>query len=233
MLKLSNIRYLLTALILFTFVQGINLVSAEESFNKIVEDSPYPEFIYIDKKLLPKILKNYGVDIPPFLFFFVDGIYINIENPEEKAVRTPIWFLVKIVKFLNLLDENINPEEGFIFINSKYVGKPEYYINMEVSPGDIVIYSKEFVKSIKFEGEDTAYVSIVVKKEGLTDTMRDEYIIRKMIENIDNIKGVKVRESNVQVEGELVFIDMIMDANISDIDKLTSIINVLGDVNKK
>jgi len=223
MLKLSNIKYLLPALIILTSVQGINLVCAEESFSKIVEDSPYPEFIYIDKEILPKILKNYGVDIPSFLLFFVDGVYINLENPEEKAVKTPIWFLVKIAKSLNLLDENINAEGGFIFIDSKYVGKPEYYMNMEIPPGDIIIYSKDYVEIIKFEKEDTTHVSIVVKKESLTDTMRNEYIIRKMIENIDNINGIKVRESNVRVEGELIFIDMIMDANISDIDKLTNI----------
>lgn len=225
----SRTKCLLSILILFIFVQSINLVNAEESFNSIVENSPYPEFIYIDKNILPEVVKTSGVHVPSFLFFFVDGVYINLENPEEKAIKTPMWYLLKIVKSLNLLDEleYINPENGFVFINSRYVGKPVYYTSMEVPPGDILVYSKDLVKSIRFEGENTAYVNIVIKKEELPDTLRDEHMLKRMIENkIENIKDVKVREFNVQIQGDLILINMEMEANILDIDKLTSIGNI-------
>ncbi|MBW9221398.1 hypothetical protein KKP91_04300 [Methanothermococcus sp. SCGC AD-155-M21] len=231
--NISKYKLLSVFLVLSIFVMGINLINAEEPSNTIVVDnSPYPEFIYIDNEILPEVSKIYiNEDIPSFLFYFIEGIYLDGQDSGGVAIKTPLWYIVKLVKILNLFSEeleNIHPENGFLFINSKYKGAPEEddkgkkYIIQDYD--DLIVYLNDTILCAKFHSNNTAYFNMAISKDKISyEEDEDERTIVELINGLKSINGIKVKKSNAKIEGDIVVIDMVLDANASDIVKLTNL----------
>ncbi|HIP17519.1 MAG TPA: hypothetical protein EYG76_04395 [Methanothermococcus okinawensis] len=210
---------------------SIGPVSAESSFSKVIEDSPYPEFIYIDNRILPEISKEYiNENIPSFLYFFIDGIYID-GHLGGVAIKTPLWQIVGLAKSLNLFSkelENIHPENGFLFINSKYKGAPQgedsrrKYIIQDYD--DLIVYLNGTILCAKFENNNITYLNMITSKDEIPyEGNIDEKTIVELINGLKSIDGIKVKKSNAKIEGDIIVINMVLEASISDIKKLTNI----------
>ena len=217
-------------LMVLIFILTMNLINSSKE-PAVLDNSPYPEFIYIDNKILPKFSKIYiDEDIPPFLFYPVDGIYLDGEDPGGIAVKTPLWCVVKLFKVLNLFPEeleSIHPENGFLFINSKYKGAPERdyrekYIIEDYH--DLVVYLNDSVLCAKFDRNNRAYFVIAVSKDRIPYREdEDEKTILELINGLKSINGIKVNRSRAKIEGGMVVIDLVLDADVSDVEKLMNL----------
>ena len=213
-------------LIVFIFILTINLINSKEP--PVVDNSPYPEFIYIDNKILPEVSKIYiDENIPSFLFYPIDGIYIDGEDSGGMAVKTPLWYVVKLFKVLNLFSEeleSIHPENGFLFINSEYKGTPKKdhrgkYIVKDYD--DLIVYLNDSTLCAKFDGNNRAYFIIAVSKDRIPyKENEDEESVVDLINGLKSINGIKVNRSKAKIEGDMVVIDMVLEAGVSDIEKL-------------
>jgi len=227
MAKYRIILFLL--LILSVFVVGMYLINSGES-STVIDDSPYPEFVYIDGEILPEISKIFAnVDIPPFLFYFIEGVYIDGEEPEGVAIKTPLWQVAKIIKMLNIFNEeleNIHPENGFLFINSEYKGAPEkdYRCNYITQDSDIIAYLNDSVFCANFERDDITYLNISISKDRIPyRDIGEEKMIVKILKGLKSINGIKVIRSNAWMEGDMLVINLVLKTGISDIRKLLNI----------
>ncbi|MCS3901174.1 hypothetical protein [Methanococcus voltae] len=136
----------------------------EKTTKTIVENSPYPEFAYVDKEVATDFINgSMNVSIPPSMLFFIDSVYINldnstiedtdtrmdninnsenssnIENKTEIAIKTPLWFIGYL-----FAGDDVSVEDGYIFLNSRHFGKPDFeYPDYDLMNGDIIVYSKE------------------------------------------------------------------------------------------
>ncbi|MBP2143509.1 hypothetical protein J2127_000664 [Methanococcus voltae] len=165
----------------------------EKSTKSIVENSPYSEFLYVDKEVATDFINDsMNISISPSMLFFVDSVYINLdnstiedsnitedksdtninssnngsnssnsENKTEVAIKTPLWFLGYL-----FAGDDISIENGYIFINSKHFGKPDFNYSYEeyngLMEGNIVVYSKE--KLIILDSDDKYnYMQMVFK----------------------------------------------------------------------
>ncbi|AEH07038.1 hypothetical protein [Methanothermococcus okinawensis] len=171
---------------------------------KIVDNSPYPEFIYADNSIVPKIIAhNTGKNIPSFLFYFIDGVYSNLNNPNEVAIKTPLWFFGKLFMSGN----NLNPENGYIFINSKYVGKPnDKWVNY-LTPSDVIIYSNESAICARAHDKYTDINIIMYNNES----------IKQLISGLKSIDGIKVISSNAETKDNVLIGKLKLDANIYEL----------------
>jgi len=214
--------------ILFIFVVSMELSSCEK-ISTVVDNSPYPEFIYIDKDILPEIVEiHLNRDIPSFLFYFIDGVYIDGQSGGV-AVKTPLWFIVKLLKMLNLFSEelkNIYPENGFLFIDSTYKGAPEKdyrekYLVKDYD--DLIVYLNDSVLCAKFDKNNTTYFVMAVDRERVSYNDEDDETLVKLINGLKSINGLKIKRSHGKIEGNMVVIDVVLEAGISDIEKLKNI----------
>ncbi|MBP2201471.1 hypothetical protein J3E07_000883 [Methanococcus voltae] len=162
----------------------------EKSTKSIVDNSPYPEFLYVDKEVATDFINDsMNISISPSMLFFVDSVYINLdnstiedssmmenndnnnindsnnntnsENKTEIAVKTPLWF----VGYL-FAGDDISIENGYIFINSKHFGKPDFNYSYEeyngLMEGNIVVYSEETLIILNSD-EKYNYMQMVFK----------------------------------------------------------------------
>ncbi|MBW9224080.1 hypothetical protein KKP90_05870, partial [Methanothermococcus sp. SCGC AD-155-E23] len=213
---------ILVVVIIFTVIEKPAAVSHSSS---VVDNSPYPEFMYVNNKVLAGLTKTYiNGSIPSFLLPFVEGVYLDGEDPGEMAVKTPLWWVAIFLKVLNLLpDEDIHAERGFIFIHSHYKGAPKRdFREKYLIPGyeDLVIYLNDSVLCAKFERDNRAYFHIAVSKD------RIPYIEREIIEGLKSVDGIKVIRSRVEVEGDLVVMDIVLNAGVEDLGKLMTDLNL-------
>jgi hypothetical protein len=173
------------------------------SASSIVENSPYPEFIYAGDAVVSLVVnhnsENSGKNIPSFLFNFIDGVYVDAENPNQMAIKTPLWFLAKLFS-----NDNIHAEDGYIFINSHYVGKPDLkYVNY-LTYTDAIIYSKEYIMSMK---SDDNFTDVELVMPNVNESTVE------MIKGLKSIGGIKVLQSNVSVDNNGVLVaNMKLDA---------------------
>jgi len=155
----------------------------------IVENSPYPEFIYAGNSVVSIIVsQNSGKNIPSFLFNMIDGIYTNAESPNQMAIKTPLWFVAKLMS-----NENMKAEDGYIFINSKYIGKPDPKYAKYLTYTDAIIYTKEYVMSMKPYNNYTDVEMVIINpnKENIElfnglKSIGDIKVIKSSVENKDN-----------------------------------------------
>jgi hypothetical protein len=182
------IRIIISVLIICG-IASLFLFSGNNSDAKtIAENSPYPEFIYTGSSAVSLIVShNSGKDIPPFLFKFIDGVYTNAKSPEQIAIKTPVWFIAKLMS-----NENMKAEDGYIFINSHYIGKPDATYAKYLTYTDAIIYSKEYIMGMKLY-DDYTDVEVVVSNS-------DE-IMTEMFSGLKSIGGIKVIQSSVENKG--------------------------------
>ncbi len=171
----------------------------------IVENSPFPDFIYAGSSTVDMLIShNTGKQIPSFMFNFINGVYINANSPNQMAIKSPLWFVAKIMS-----NENIHADNGYIFINSHYIGKPDPKYAKYLKYTDAIIYSKKYVASLKPQGNKT---TIELVLDNPNETVID------MLSGLKSIGGIKVLHTNVEnKEGGVVVATMLLDAPL---DKL-------------
>ena len=177
----------------FLFKGGNNAPDA----NTIVENSPYPEFIYAGSSAVAHIIsRNSGKDIPSYLFIFIDGVYINAQSQEQVAIKTPLWLVAKLMD-----DKSLSAEDGYIFINSHYIGKPKTKFAKYLTYTDVVAYSNGYLIGMRLYDSHTGAklyndytdVELVMPK---LDNVNIE-----MFNGLKSIGGIKVIQSSVENKG--------------------------------
>ena len=165
----------------------------------IAENSPYPEFIYTGSSAVSLIVShNSGKDIPSFLFTFIDGVYTNANSPEQMAIKTPIWFIAKLMS-----NENMEAKDGYIFVNSHYVGKPDTTFAKYLTYTDAIVYSKEYIIGMKLHDNYTDVEMIMSNPdEAMTE----------MFGGLKSIGGIKVIQSNVENKDNIAVVNMRLNA---------------------
>jgi hypothetical protein len=162
------------------------------SVKEVVDNSPYAHFVYLSKDAIdefikenPDIIKEKGIpeDLLSFLTSSITGIYINKDDQNQMAIKTPLWMLGKLYQ-----NENIVSDDGYILINTKTIDKPnpkfrDYLPNYN----DIVIYDEDMAISIKID----TYTYI-----GLVTTKKDEYS-KKILKGLKSIGKIKVIDTSV------------------------------------
>ena len=218
---ISKYLYLTLIVMVIVFTVLEKTAAAVNYGSSVVDNSPYPEFMYVNNKILAGLSKTYiNESIPSFLYPFIEGIYLDGEDPGGMAVKTPFWWIVMFFQVLNLLpDEDIHAERGFIFIHSHYKGSPKRdFREKYLIPGyeDLVIYLNDSVLCAKFERDNRAYFHIAVSKDRISQIEEDE-MLTKIIEGLKSIKGIKVIRSRAEV-GDLVVIDIVLNAGVEDLE---------------
>jgi hypothetical protein len=203
---LKIIRIIISVLIICGIASLFLFSGGNSDANTIVENSPYPEFIYAGSSAVSLIVShNSGKDIPSFLFNFIDGVYTNAEHPEQMAIKTPIWFVAKLMS-----NENMNAEDGYIFVNSHYVGKPDTIYAKYITYTDAIIYSNEYIMGMKLYDDYTDVEMIIPNSADDVDTL--------MLSGLKSIGGIKVIQSNIENrEGNVVVVNMRLDAPLEQI----------------
>ncbi|MBW9222155.1 hypothetical protein KKP97_03805 [Methanothermococcus sp. SCGC AD-155-C09] len=230
--SISKYKLLTVFLVISILILGIILINIEEPSSMIVIDnSPYPEFIYVGNDILPEVFKIYiNEDIPSFLFYPIRGIYLDGGDTGGIAIKTPLWPIVKLVKILSLFPEeleNIHPEKGFLFINSKYRGPPEKdyrrkYLIQDYD--DLIVYLNDTILCAKFGSNNIAYFNMAISKDKISyEENEDEKTIVELINGLKSINGIKVKKSNAKIEEDMIVINIVLEASASDIEKLTNL----------
>jgi hypothetical protein len=187
-------------LLLLTLFSGC--IGNDYSSVEIVENSPYPEFIYLNKDML-KVITNKTSEhqTPDYFFVIFNGAYIDKNNYSKIAVKTPLW------RFGSLFaDENIKTKNGMIFLNSDYVQKPDLKYNKPLNYNDVIVYNKNYGIFIEI-GEEYNYVELITENlnenryfmENIDDIVGKNIINRTIIENEDLLLGTYVLENGIPV----------------------------------
>jgi len=194
---MKKIIALLSILTLFSGCIGDDYSSVE-----IVENSPYPEFIYLNKDML-KIVANKTAEDPVSDYFFVifNGAYIDKNNYSKLAVKTPLWRFGSL--FVN---DNIKTKNGLIFLNSDYVGAPDLKYNTPLNYNDIIVYNKNYGIFIEI-GEEYTSAEIIAENlpenkhfmENTEDIAGKNIINREIIEKDDILIGTYILESGIPI----------------------------------
>ena len=189
----------------FLFKGGNNAPDA----NTIVENSPYPEFIYAGSSAVAHIIsRNSGKDIPSYLFIFIDGVYINAQSQEQVAIKTPLWLVAKLMD-----DKSLSAEDGYIFINSHYIGKPKTKFAKYLTYTDVVAYSNGYLIGMRLYDNHTGAklyndytdVELVMPK---LDNVNIE-----MFNGLKSIGGIKVIQSKVKYDdNQIIVVNMKLNA---------------------
>ncbi|WP_292459653.1 hypothetical protein [Methanothermococcus sp.] len=195
-------------IILMFGILSIMVCSANaEEVAKIVDNSPYPNFIYTDNSMVSKITsKNSEENIPSFFFYFINGVYINLENTEEIAIKTPLWFLGILFK-----SNNINPENGYIFINSKYIKKPDNKWVKYIAPSNVILYSNKSAVCMNAYDKYIGMKIVTYKSDDL----------KELIAGLKSINGIKVINSSAETKNNILIGNLKLKTNISKIMDLT------------
>ncbi|MBM7409266.1 hypothetical protein [Methanococcus maripaludis] len=187
-------------LLLLTLFSGC--IGNDYSSVEIVENSPYPEFIYVNKDML-KVVTNKTSEhqTPDYFFVIFNGAYIDKNNYSKIAVKTPLW------RFGSLFaDENIKTKNGMIFLNSDYVQKPDLKYNKPLNYNDVIVYNKNYGIFIEI-GEEHNYAELITENlnenrylmENIGDIAGKNIINRTIIENDDLLLGTYVLENGIPV----------------------------------
>lgn len=194
--SMSRIKIVLMLGILSFLMCSVNATEVA----KIVDNSPYPEFVYVDNSIVSEVIsQNSGKNIPSFFFYFIDGVYLNPNNPNEIAIKTPLWFIGKLFK-----SDEINPENGYIFLNSKYVGKPDNKWVDYITPSDVIIYTNETAICARTYDKYTDVDIIMYNNETL----------KQLIGGLKSINGIKVIKSSAETKNNMLIGKLRLDANI-------------------
>lgn len=188
--------------IFYTALIGIMMYVAfnhgMDSPQEIVENSPYPEFMFVDSNATSIVIShNSGKDFPSYIFYGIDGIYTNIHSPNEIAIKTPFWFLAYITPY----QMNMTTGNGCIFINSGYVGKPDTKWTEYIPDSNAIIYTNDRVVCMSSEGKYTK-MDIIFQNYGNTNINA----------NIGNLKDIKVIQSNIENKGNVAIVHLTLDA---------------------
>ncbi|ABR56457.1 hypothetical protein Maeo_0875 [Methanococcus aeolicus Nankai-3] len=169
-----------------------------DSPQEIVENSPYPEFMFVDSNATSIVIShNSGKHFSPYIFYGIDGIYSNIHSPNEIAIKTPFWFLA----YLTPYQMNMTTGNGCIYINSGYVGKPDTKWVEYMSDSNAIAYTNDRVICMSSEGKYTK-MDIIFQNYG--DINIDA--------NTLNLKDVKVIQSNIENKGDVAIVHLTLDA---------------------
>uniref|UniRef100_A9AA85 Uncharacterized protein n=1 Tax=Methanococcus maripaludis (strain C6 / ATCC BAA-1332) TaxID=444158 RepID=A9AA85_METM6 len=194
---MKKIVAILSVLTLFSGCIGNDYSSVE-----IVENSPYPEFIYLNKDMIKMVVnKTSEKPVSDYFFIIFDGAYIDKNNYSKLAVRTPLWRFGSI--FVN---DDIKAKNGLIFLNSDFVGTPDLKYNMPLNYNDIIVYNKNYGIFIEIGHE---YTSAEIIAENLSrnkyfmehtnDIAGKNIINRTIIEKDDILIGTYVLESGIPI----------------------------------
>nr|WP_048058438.1 hypothetical protein [Methanococcus maripaludis] len=192
---MKKIIALLSVLTLFSGCIGNDYSSVE-----LVENSPYPEFIYLNKDML-KIVANKTSEEPVSDYFFVifDGTYIDKNNYSKLAVKTPLW------RFGSLFVNNdIKTKNGLILLNSDYVGSPDLKYNTPLNYNDIIIYNKNYGIFIEIGQE---YTSAEIITENLP-------VNKYFMENIKNISGKYIINREIIEKEDILIGNYVLEGGI-------------------
>ncbi|WP_459201087.1 hypothetical protein [Methanococcus sp. CF] len=194
---------LLILLVLSTLFSGC--IGNDYSSVEIVENSPYPEFIYVNKDML-KIAVNKTSEhkTPDYFFIILDGAYLDKNNYSKVAIRTPFWRFGSL--FVN---DDIKTKNGMIFLNSDYVQKPDLKFNKPLNYNDIIVYNENYGLFIEI-GNTYNYAEIITDyssenkyfMENTNNIAGKNIINRTIIEKDSLLLGTYVLESGIPI-GEL------------------------------
>ncbi|MBA2861194.1 hypothetical protein [Methanococcus maripaludis] len=194
---MKKIVALFVVLTLFSGCIGNDYSSVE-----IVENSPYPEFIYVNNDMLKIIVNNISEkQISDHFFVILDGAYINKNNYSKLAVRTPLW------RFGGLfVNENTKSGNGLIFLNSNFVGTPDLKYNIPLNYNDIIIYDENYGIFIEI-GKEYSSAEIIAENfpenkyfmEYTNDIASKNIINRTIIEKEDILIGIYVLEGGIPI----------------------------------
>ncbi|EHP84984.1 hypothetical protein [Methanotorris formicicus] len=172
------------------------------SVKEVVDNSPYAHFVYLSKDAVnefikenPDLIKDTEIpkDLLSIITSFMTGIYINKDNQNQIAIKTPLWILGKIYQ-----NENIIADNGYILINTKSITKPnpkfrDYLPNYN----DIVFYDKDMAMSIKID--TNTHIGLV--------TERNENL-KKILKGLKSIGKIKVINTSVTEKDGYIIADI-------------------------
>jgi hypothetical protein len=204
--------------IIFVIFSGC--LGSSMGVSQVVDNSPYPEFIYVDKDVMSMVISEKAdKEIPSFAFAFIDGAYINKNDKQQIAIKTPLWMVAGLYS-----KEGISAEEGYIFMNSQYIGKPDpKFKDLLPDYNDVVVYVKEGAICVKVDQEYTL-IGAVVEDNSIPTEYKES--ILGMLNGLKSIGNKKVMSSQFIKKDGLIIGNITMEPiTVDDITNINYDIN--------